>query len=104
MSSYTILIKSSSGGRYNVVFDIATFKTGCDCPAGMFGDLCKHLKTFFEADQSLLFCEALKNAEIYAAYAELQAGLKDLDRQKKALTAQGSVLKAAFVKRLKFDK
>jgi len=94
MSSFTILIKSSSGGCYNVAFDIATFKARRDCSAGMFGDFCKHLKTFFEADPSLLFqedqlgdftriCKALKNAEIHSAYAELQAGLKDLDRQKR---------------------
>jgi hypothetical protein len=83
MSSFTILIKSSSGGCYNVAFDIATFKARCDCSAGMFGDFCKHLKTFFGADQSLLFQEDQ---------------LGDFSR------ICGGVLKAAFVKSLKLDK
>lgn len=118
MESYTFQIKSSSGGSYNVVFEWAgeaITKAQCFCQAGTFGDFCKHLRSFFEEDRSLLLdpdlnseqgqsflqiCRLLKNSTIFAAYTQLQTDLKAIEVNQKALKKAATNLKADFVKTL----
>ena len=116
MESYTFQIKSSSDDSYNAVFEWTgeeVTKATCDCQAGKFGDFCKHLRSFFEEDRSLLLdpdpnseqgqtfpqiCRLLKNSTIFDAYKQLQIDLAAIEVNQKALKKAAANLKSTFVK------
>jgi hypothetical protein len=56
-SEVNIKVISSSGDPYDVhfVFFENKFKVHCNCPAGIFGKICKHKTGLLEGDVSLLF-------------------------------------------------
>jgi hypothetical protein len=56
----TIKVISSSGEPYNVHFEFIEnkFKVHCNCPAGIYGKLCKHKTGLLDGDYSLLFDKA----------------------------------------------
>lgn len=57
MAAYTVYFNSSAGGYYSVQVewdDQQINALRCDCPAGSFSQLCKHLKAFFEFNASFL--------------------------------------------------
>jgi hypothetical protein len=114
MGSCTLQIKSSSGGTYAVIVDFdddGVTKMGCDCSAGMFGDFCKHLRTLFEADETLL--SDVEQADLFrhlsaltlrsmpgSRYAKLQSDLKHVETEQKALKKRVSDLKHEFMRYL----
>ena len=58
MKAETIIkVLSSSGEPYNVHFEFSDnkFKVHCNCPAGIYGKLCKHKTGLLDGDSSLLF-------------------------------------------------
>ena len=58
MKSETIIkVISSSGEPYDVHFEFSgnKFKVHCNCPAGIYGKLCKHKTGLLDGDSSLLF-------------------------------------------------
>ena len=52
-----IKVISSSGEPYDVHVEFSDnkFKVHCNCPAGIFGKLCKHKTGLLDGDSSLLF-------------------------------------------------
>jgi len=52
-----IKVISSSGEPYDVYFEFSDnkFKVHCNCPAGIYGKLCKHKTGLLGGDSSLLF-------------------------------------------------
>ena len=52
-----IKVISSSGEPYDVHFEFSDnkFKVLCNCPAGIYGKLCKHKTGLLDGDSSLLF-------------------------------------------------
>jgi len=52
-----IKVISSSGEPYDVHFEFSDnkFKVHCNCPAGIYGKLCKHKTGLLDGDSSLLF-------------------------------------------------
>jgi hypothetical protein len=112
-----ILAKSSSGGCYEVSFEIIDGRlfTGCGCAAGMVQQLCKHLKAVLMGDCSMLFNpdqesdlqSALISANlagVIADHAELQTQLNELDlelkREKQRIEKSRKMLKATFMRKL----
>jgi hypothetical protein len=105
-----IYFNKSSGGAYVVQVESDATQVHalrCDCPAGSFAQLCKHLKAFFESNSAFLhrpdqhevfrsFCLRLKNSPANDDHNRLQADIRHYDDMD--VTAQ---LKAAFVQRLR---
>ena len=104
-----IYFNSSSGGSYDVEIEIdgqQVFRMRCNCPAGSFGQLCKHLKAFFESNSSFLhrpeqharfreLCEAVKISPIYDDWNRIQAAYRsDVEYDMDAI-------KTAFVSKLR---
>jgi hypothetical protein len=52
-----IKVIRSSGEPYDVHFEFSDnkFKIRCNCPAGIYGKLCKHKTGLLDGDSSLLF-------------------------------------------------
>ena len=52
-----IKVISSSDEPYDVHFEFSDnkFKVHCNCPAGIYGKLCKHKTSLLDGDSSLLF-------------------------------------------------
>jgi len=105
-----IFFNSSSGGSYTVDVESngqQVFGLRCNCPAGSFSQLCKHLKAFFESNSSFLhrpdqhdvfrqICAAVKISPIYDDWNRLNADIRRYDDMD--LTAQ---LKGEFVNKLR---
>lgn len=77
-----IKVISSSGEPYDVHFEFFEnkFKVHCNCPAGIFGKICKHKTGLLEGDASLLFnkidkemLEQIYNTVKKSKYTELLA-------------------------------
>jgi hypothetical protein len=53
----TIKVISSTGEPYDVHFEFSdnNFKVHCNCPAGIYGKLCKHKTGLLDGDSSILF-------------------------------------------------
>lgn len=109
-----VYIKSSSGSFYNIrfEFDGSNGCFSCDCKAGIFGDFCKHLKTFFDSDSSLLFdqqqaetfteiCTFVKNSFLYDEYVKMVAELQKIDAERKRLNAETAAVKREFYNKIR---
>jgi hypothetical protein len=101
-----IIIKviSSSGEPYNVHFKFSDnkFTVFCNCPAGIYGKLCKHKTGLLDGDSSLLFDktdheileqihEAVKKSkytEIISSYNVLRKEIEDAQKKEKKLKEQ----------------
>ena len=109
------IFNSSSGGIYNVHVhwdeeDVTAM--ACDCQAGVFGVFCKHLRTLFVSDESLLndYTQAETFRELSALalrstpginYIKLQSDLKEIDREHKELKKRANALKHEFMRHLR---
>lgn len=105
MKSETIIkIISSSGEPYDVHFEFSDnkFKVHCNCPAGIYGKLCKHKTNLLDGDSSLLFnkidYEILKQikdvvkqskyTEIISSYNTIKKEIEVAQKKEKKLKEQ----------------
>lgn len=68
--NYAFLAKSSGAEPYQIVFDFSDnlLAVTCNCPAGVFGKLCKHKLALLRGDEAMLFdpTEAQQLREVIA--------------------------------------
>lgn len=92
---------SSSGDYYNVeIFELnGKISITCDCPAGQFGNMCKHKNKIIDGDTSILFDSQQKSDLDYiskkfevkgfkdytTAIEKIEKAIKDLEKEHKKL-------------------
>lgn len=99
MEELVFLVKGSSAAPYEVTFikDGNSLTALCTCPAGTYGNFCKHRIAILHGDTRSITSDNaakaatvmvwLKGTDVEAALAELQAAEKISDPGKKALNA-----------------
>jgi uncharacterized Zn finger protein len=99
MKELTFLVKGSSKDPYEVIFikDGDSLTAICNCPAGTYGNFCKHRIAILDgnsksvssdnADQAATVVAWLAGTDVEAALAEMRAAEKLDDPGKKALNA-----------------
>jgi uncharacterized Zn finger protein len=92
-------VKGSSSDAYEITFikDGASLTALCTCPAGTFGNLCKHRVAILDGntkaissdnvDQAPKVAEWLIGTDVEAALVELRAAEKSKDHTKEELMA-----------------
>lgn len=99
-----IKVISSSGEPYDVHFEFSDnkFKVHCNCPAGIYGKLCKHKTGLLDGDLSLLFnktdyeilerihevVKKSKYSEIITSYNILKKEIEVAQKKEKKLKEQ----------------
>ncbi|MBL7180690.1 MAG: hypothetical protein ISS65_10855 [Desulfobacterales bacterium] len=96
----TILAKSSSHPEtpYNVDFIIndGILSIYCSCPAGMYGQLCKHKTAFIECDKNMLFdisqekilidvVSTIKASPLFNEYSKFLRKKKEIEKKQRKL-------------------
>ena len=106
MEELIFLVKGSASKPYEVIFikDGDSLTALCDCPAGQFGNACKHRITILDgdvaaisssnADQAAKIVDWLVGTDVEAALAEMRQAEKDPDKTK----ADVAVLKKKLAK------
>ena len=99
MQQLIFLVKGSSPDPYEVTFikDGASLTAICTCPAGTYGNFCKHRISILDGDSNAItsdniseaptVVEWLKETDVEEALSELRAAEKLADPEKKALNA-----------------
>lgn len=99
MEELTFLVKGSSKDPYEVIFvkDGDSLTAICNCPAGTYGNFCKHRIAILDgnaksissdnADQAATVVTWLAGTDVEAALIEMRAAEKLDDSEKKALNA-----------------
>ncbi len=99
MEELTFLVKGSSAEPYEVTFikDSGSLTALCTCPAGQFGNFCKHRIAILDgnaaaissgnADQVQMVVEWLAGTDVEAALFEMREAEKIADKAKKNLVA-----------------
>ena len=99
MEELVFLVKGSSAAPYEVTFikDGSSLTAICTCPAGTYGNFCKHRIAILDgdsssissdnADQAATVCTWLPGTDVEAALAEMRQAEKLSDPEKKALNA-----------------
>ena len=97
MDQLVFLVKGSSAEPYEVTFikDGASLTAICTCPAGTYGNFCKHRISILDGnakaitsanvDQAATVVDWLVGTDVEAALSELRAVEKIADPDKKAL-------------------
>lgn len=95
---------SSSGEPYDVHFDFLDNKLAvfCNCPAGIYGKLCKHKTRLLDGDSSMLFDKTYQNTleqvhelvrkskyiEIISSYILLKKEIEEAQKKEKKFREQ----------------
>ncbi len=99
MEELVFLVKGSSSDAYEITFikDGASLTALCTCPAGTFGNLCKHRVAILDgnskaissdnADQAPKVIEWLQGTDVEAALSELRAAEKSKQHPKEEIMA-----------------
>ncbi len=99
MQELTFLVKGSSKDPYEVIFikDGDSLTAICNCPAGTYGNFCKHRISILDgkpkaitsdnADQAATVVTWLAGTDVEEALAEMRAAEKLDDPEKKELNA-----------------
>ena len=99
MEQLVFLVKGSSSDAYEVTFikDGASLTALCTCPAGQFGNSCKHRITILDgnsasvssdnADRVPVVTEWLVGTDVETALGELRKAEKSTDSSKKDVAA-----------------
>lgn len=99
-----IKVISSSGDPYDVHFELFEnkFRVHCNCPAGIYGKLCKHKTGILDGDDSLLFdkndremldrvheiVKKSKYTEIISGYITIKKEIETAQKKEKKLREQ----------------
>ena len=99
MEELIFLVKGSSADPYEVTFikDGSSLTALCTCPAGTYGNFCKHRISILDgitdmissdnADQAAVVVGWLKDTDVETALSEMRQAEKIPDPDKKALSA-----------------
>ena len=99
MEELVFLVKGSSADPYEVTFikDGASLTAICTCPAGAYGNFCKHRISILDGktngissdnvSKAPTIVEWLSGTDVEAALLELRQAEKDKDPEKTALNA-----------------
>ncbi len=99
MDELIFLVKGSSVDPYEVTFikDESSLTAICTCPAGTYGNFCKHRISILDgitesivsdnADQAVTVVGWLEGTDVEAALSEVRQAEKLSDPEKKALSA-----------------
>ena len=99
MEKLVFLVKGSSADPYEVTFikDGSSLTAICTCPAGTYGNLCKHRISILggitksissdNVDQAVTVVGWLPGTDVEAALSEMREAEKIADPEKKALNA-----------------
>jgi uncharacterized Zn finger protein len=102
------LVKGSAADPYEVTFikDGNSLTAVCTCPAGQFGNFCKHRISILDgkggdissenADQVSIIVGWLAGTDVESALAEMRAAEKDATSDKKALDSAKKKLARAM--------
>lgn len=94
MEQLVFLVKGSSADPYEITFikDGASLTALCTCPAGSYGNLCKHRLSILDgkytaissdnANQGTTVADWLLGTDVETALAELRAAEKDPNSEK----------------------
>jgi len=97
MQELVFLVKGSSAEPYEVTFikDGASLTALCTCPAGTYGNFCKHRISILDgntkailsdnAEQAAIVLGWLPDTDVEAALSEMRKAEKIADPEKKAL-------------------
>ena len=108
MEQLTIHVKGSSKDPYELIFikDGDSLTALCNCPAGSFGNSCKHRVSILDSDAGAVVdddkdkvatvVEWLKGTDVEAALSEMRATNADPDATKTAVTAAKRKLSRAM--------
>ena len=99
-----IKVISSSGEPYDVHFEFSDnkFTVFCNCPAGIYGKLCKHKTRLLDGDLSILFDNSAqyilyqvhefdnnsKYNEIMSSYKNLKKEIEEIQKKEKKIKEQ----------------
>lgn len=99
MQQLIFLVKGSSADPYEVTFikDGASLTAICTCPAGTYGNFCKHRISILDGNakaitsdnvsEATTVVEWLRGTDVEEALSELRVAEKLVDPEKKALNA-----------------
>jgi hypothetical protein len=93
MEEVVFLVKGSSSDAYEITFikDGSSLTALCTCPAGTFGNLCKHRVAILDgntkADQAPKVIDWLVGTDVETALAELRAAEKSKEHTKDEIMA-----------------
>ena len=99
MEELIFLVKGSSADPYEVTFikDGSSLTALCTCPAGTYGNFCKHRISILDgstdmiasdnADQAAIVVSWLEGTDVGTALSEMRQAEKISDPEKKALSA-----------------
>jgi hypothetical protein len=99
-----IKVISSSGEPYDVHFEFSDnkFTVFCNCPAGIYGKLCKHKTRLLDGDLSILFDKSAQDIlkqvhelannsnykEIMSSYKNLKKEIEEIQKKEKKIKEQ----------------
>ena len=100
MEELTILVKGSSSDPYELTFikDGASLTALCNCPAGTFGNLCKHRVAILDGDGAAAVADdadKISRVVAWLAGTDVEAALAQLRDVEASDTATKSDLLAA---------
>lgn len=99
MEELIFLVKGSSADPYEVTFikDGSSLTALCTCPAGTYGNFCKHRISILDGitdmiasdnvEQAAIVVSWLKDTDVGTALSEMRQAEKIADPEKKALNA-----------------
>ena len=108
MEELTLLVKGSSADPYKLIFikDGDSLTALCDCPAGSFGNVCKHRVAVLDGDAGAVLeedtakvatvVEWLAGTDVEKALAEMRAADADTEASKSDRVALKRVLARAM--------
>ena len=112
----TIFAKSSSQPEtpYNVNFiiDDGMLRIHCTCPAGIYGQLCKHKTAFIEGDKNMLYdisqqqilvdiVSTIKASPLFNKYSNFLERKKEIEKIQRKLKKELKEIKSYFALKLK---
>ena len=99
-----IKVISSSGEPYDVHFEFSDnkFTVFCNCPAGIYGKLCKHKTRLLDGDLSILFDKSAqdilnqvhefannsKYKEMMSSYKNIKKEIEEIQKKEKKIKEQ----------------
>ena len=100
MEELTILVKGSSSDPYELTFikDGASLTALCNCPAGTFGNLCKHRVAVLDADGAAVVdddADKLSQVVAWLVGTDVEAALAEMRNVEASDTATKSDLMTA---------
>ncbi len=100
MAQLEFLVKGSAKDPYEVIFikDVENLTAICTCPAGTYGNVCKHRISIIDGDAKSVVSENAADVETIVAWVvgtDVEAALKEMRNAEAAGTGSTNALKVA---------